>query len=139
MRDVAFIGLGSNVGDRHALLARAREGLAPLPMSRLVAASDIEETAPVGLVDQPDFLNQMVAVETELEPHDLLDRLLGIEAREGRSRGTKWGPRTLDLDIVAFERQTVHDDTLIVPHPELPNRKFWQRELAQLQRARSAT
>ncbi len=137
MRDVAFVALGSNLGDRHGYLARAREALAALPGSRLIAASTIDETAPLGPTDQPAFLNQMIALETELEPHDLLDRLLGIEAREGRARGVKWGPRTLDLDIVAFENQTVSDATLTVPHPELPNRNFWQQELAQLRDVRS--
>ena len=137
MRDVAYIALGSNLGDRGAFLARARQALAALPDSRVIAASDIEETAPIGPVEQSKFLNQMVAVETGLAPHDLLDRLLGIEAREGRARGTKWGPRTLDLDIVAFDQQRVDDATLVVPHPELPNRDFWQRELAQLHERRS--
>jgi 2-amino-4-hydroxy-6-hydroxymethyldihydropteridine diphosphokinase len=137
MRDVAFIALGSNLGDRDAYLSRARAALAALPESRLLAASEIEETAPIGPVDPPAFLNQMIALETDLAPHDLLERLLAIEASEGRTRATRWGPRTLDLDIVAFERQTVDDATLIAPHPELPNRDFWQRELAQLHDARS--
>jgi 2-amino-4-hydroxy-6-hydroxymethyldihydropteridine diphosphokinase len=133
---VAYIALGSNLGDRHAFLSRAREALAALPDSRVVATSDIDETAPLGPIDQPAFLNQMVALETDLAPHDLLDRLLGIEKREGRSRSVKWGPRTLDLDIVAFDHQRVDDDTLIVPHPELANRDFWRRELAQLHETR---
>lgn len=135
MRDVAYIALGSNLGDRDVFLSRAREAIAALPNSRIIATSDIDETAPLGPVDQPSFLNQMLALETDLAPHELLDRLLGIEAREGRARGVKWGPRTLDLDIVAFDSQRVDDDTLIVPHPELPNRAFWQRELAQLHEA----
>ena len=139
MRDVAYIAIGSNLGDRHGYLARARHALAALPDSRIVAASDISETAPIGPVEQPEFLNQMIALETELDPHDLLDRLLGIEAREGRARGIKWGPRTLDLDIVAFDHQTVSDGTLVVPHPELPNREFWQRELTQLHHVRSTS
>jgi 2-amino-4-hydroxy-6-hydroxymethyldihydropteridine diphosphokinase len=135
MRDVAYIALGSNLGDRDVFLSRAREAIAALPNSRIIATSDIDETAPLGPVDQPSFLNQMLALETDLAPHELLDRLLGIEAREGRARGVKWGPRTLDLDIVAFDSQRVDDETLIVPHPELPNRAFWQRELAQLHEA----
>jgi 2-amino-4-hydroxy-6-hydroxymethyldihydropteridine diphosphokinase len=132
MIDVAYIALGSNVGERHAYLARARAALASLPHSRVLAESSIEETAPIGLVDQPHFLNQMIALETSLSPHELLARLLEIESREGRTRHVRWGPRTLDLDIVSFDRQTVHDPNLHVPHPELPNRAFWQRELAEL-------
>jgi 2-amino-4-hydroxy-6-hydroxymethyldihydropteridine diphosphokinase len=131
MIDTAYIALGSNLGDRHAHLARARADLSALPGSRLIAASKIEETAPIGLVDQPHFLNQMIALETTLSPHELLTKLLEIETREGRTRDVRWGPRTLDLDIVRFDRQTVDEPGLCVPHPELMNRDFWQRELAE--------
>ena len=132
MIDTAYIALGSNLGDRHAHLARARAALAALPGSRVIAESQIEETAPVGLLDQPHFLNQMIALETTLSPHDLLTKLLEIETREGRTRHVRWGPRTLDLDIVRFDRQSVNEPDLCVPHPELMNRDFWQRELAEL-------
>ncbi|HEY4305600.1 MAG TPA: 2-amino-4-hydroxy-6-hydroxymethyldihydropteridine diphosphokinase [Gemmatimonadaceae bacterium] len=130
--DVAFIALGSNLGDRHAYLSRARWALDALPASRIVAESTIEETAPLGPADQPAYLNQMVALETTLEPHALLTSLLEIEQREGRQRDVRWGPRTLDLDIVAYRDATVNDEDLQVPHRELPNRDFWQRELAEL-------
>ena len=132
MRDVAYIALGSNVGDRVAYLSRARAALAALPDSRVVDESSIEETAPLGPVEQGAFLNQMVAVETSLSPGDLLRELQRIEDREGRDRTVRWGPRTLDLDIVRFERQTVSEPSLTVPHPELRNRDFWRRELAEL-------
>ena len=132
MRDVAYIALGSNVGDRVAYLSRARAALAALPDSRVVDESSLEETAPLGPVEQGAFLNQMVAVETSLSPGDLLRELQRIEDREGRDRTVRWGPRTLDLDIVRFERQTVSEPSLTVPHPELRNRDFWRRELAEL-------
>jgi 2-amino-4-hydroxy-6-hydroxymethyldihydropteridine diphosphokinase len=132
MIDVAYIALGSNVGDRHGHLARARGALNALSRTLIVGESSIEETAPIGPVPQGPYLNQMVAVETSLSPHELLAELQAIEAREGRVRSERWGPRTLDLDIVRFRRQTVDDATLRVPHPELPNRAFWQRELAEL-------
>lgn len=132
MIDVAYIALGSNLGDRHAYLARARAALASLPRSRVIAESAIEETAPIGLLDQPRYLNQMIALETTLSPHELLGMLQDIERREGRTRSVRWASRTLDLDIVLFERQVVHDPDLHVPHPELPNRDFWQRELAEV-------
>lgn len=132
MIDVAYIALGSNVGDRHAYLARARAALASLPSSRVLAESTIEETAPLGLLDQPHYLNQMIALETSLSPHELMGMLHDIEHREGRTRTVRWAPRTLDLDIVCFDRQVVHDPDLHVPHPELSNRDFWQRELAEL-------
>jgi 2-amino-4-hydroxy-6-hydroxymethyldihydropteridine diphosphokinase len=132
MRDVAYIALGSNLGDRHAFLALARERLAALPRSRLLAVSSVEETEPLGPVTQGSYLNQMVAVETELAPDELLDALHAIERVAGRIRGDRWGPRTLDLDIVLFERQQVASGRLVVPHPELPHRDFWRRELAEL-------
>ncbi len=136
--DVAYIALGSNVGDRRAHLDGARAALAALPASRLVNVSPIEETAPVGVVDQPSFLNQMVALETSLSPRELLEQLHAIEQAHGRVRDGRWGPRTLDLDIVAFDGRTVNEPDLIVPHPELPNRDFWQRELAEVRRSSNA-
>jgi 2-amino-4-hydroxy-6-hydroxymethyldihydropteridine diphosphokinase len=133
MRDIAYVALGSNLGDREEYLERARSALAALPGTRLLRASSVEETAPVGNVPQGPYLNQMVAIETELAPRELLDRLHEIERSAGRVRGVRWGARTLDLDIVMFDRQTVSEPDLLVPHPELPNRDFWQRELAELQ------
>ena len=132
MRDIAYIALGSNLGDREEHLERARSALAALPGTRLLRASSVEETAPVGDVPQGPYLNQMVAIETELAPRELLDRLHEIDRSAGRVREVRWGPRTLDLDIVIFDRQTVNEPDLLVPHPELPNRVFWQRELAEL-------
>jgi 2-amino-4-hydroxy-6-hydroxymethyldihydropteridine diphosphokinase len=132
MRDIAFIALGSNLGDRSAHLAAARLALEALPQSRVLATSSIEETAPIGVVPQGPYLNQMVAVETSLSPRALLDALLLIERAEGRVRDQRWGARTLDLDIVRFADQAVDEPGLTVPHPELPHRPFWQRELAEL-------
>jgi 2-amino-4-hydroxy-6-hydroxymethyldihydropteridine diphosphokinase len=128
----AAIALGSNLGDRAAILARAREAVAHLPLTRLLAASDVEETAPLGPVPQGPYLNQMLVVETTLAPHELLDALLAIERGEGRVRRERWGPRTLDCDIVLYGDRTVRASDLIIPHRELPNRDFWQRELRQL-------
>ncbi|HWH51775.1 MAG TPA: 2-amino-4-hydroxy-6-hydroxymethyldihydropteridine diphosphokinase [Gemmatimonadaceae bacterium] len=136
MRDVAYIALGSNLGDRAAYLARARAAIAALPSTALIAQSSIEETAPIGPVAQPAYLNQMLAAETELAPAELLDALRVIETAEGRVRRERWGPRTIDLDIVRFDQQTVSTPTLTVPHPELPRRDFWQRALAELEAAR---
>ena len=131
--DIAFVALGSNVGDRHVHLANARAAMATLPGTRLLACTAEEETAPVGPVAQGSFVNQMVALETTLAPLDLLDRLLEIERAEGRERTVRWGPRTLDLDIVRFQRQSVIHPRLSVPHPEIGNRDWWQRELAELE------
>jgi 2-amino-4-hydroxy-6-hydroxymethyldihydropteridine diphosphokinase len=120
------------MGDRAAHLRAAREGLAALPDTELLAASSIEETAPLAGMQQPSYLNQMVLLTTGLEPRALLEACQAIELREGRERTQRWGPRTLDLDIVRFGRRRVHETDLIIPHPELPNRDFWRRELAEL-------
>ena len=127
------MALGSNVGDRAAHLAHARERLGTLPGTHLVAASRIEETAPIGPVAQPPYLNQMVLLETTLTPAELLAQCRRIEAERGRERRERWGPRTLDLDIVRNGAQTVRQPDLTIPHPELPNRDFWQREIAELE------
>ena len=132
MPDVAYIALGSNLGDRDAHLARARAALASVPRSRLIAASTIEETAPIGPIGQGAYLNQMVALETELAPEALLAELQGIERAAGRVRDVRWGPRVIDLDIVTMRDQRCADEECRVPHPELPNRDFWQRELSEL-------
>ncbi len=116
-----YVALGSNVGDRAAHLAYARARLAALPRTRLVGESRVE--------------NQMVLLETALEPAGLLVHLHAIESERGRERRIRWGPRTLDLDIVRFGDRVIHEPALVIPHPELPNRPFWQRELAELDAA----
>jgi 2-amino-4-hydroxy-6-hydroxymethyldihydropteridine diphosphokinase len=128
----AYIALGSNLGDRAAHLAHARKRLNELPGTRVVAASRAEETAPLGPVVQGPYLNQMVLIETTLDPEELLELCRGIEAERGRERRERWGPRTLDLDIVRYGTRTVQEANLIIPHPELPNRDFWRREIAEL-------
>jgi 2-amino-4-hydroxy-6-hydroxymethyldihydropteridine diphosphokinase len=129
---VAYIALGSNLGAREEYLANARALIRALPGSRLLAESIIEETPPLGPATQGNYLNQMVALETSLTPEALLDHLMRIERQLGRERGEKWGPRTIDLDIVQFGNQSVNSDRLTLPHPQLPNRDFWQRELIEL-------
>ena len=131
----AFVALGSNMGDRAAHLAHARARLGALPDTRLVAVSRIEETEPLGPVAQPPYLNQMVLLETTLRPEQLLAHCLAIEAERGRDRRKqeRWGPRTLDLDIVRYGARTVREPDLTIPHPELPNRRFWQREIAEIE------
>ena len=130
--DVAYVALGSNLGDRAAYLAQARERLARIPATRLIGESTIEETAPLGPIAQGPYLNQMVALETTLAPADLLAALQDIERQLGRVRDQRWGPRTLDLDLVLMERQRSDDPRCRVPHPELVHRPFWLRELAEL-------
>ncbi len=136
MKDVAYVALGSNLGQREVFLAQGRRSIAELPKTRVIGESAVEETAPIGPVKQDPFLNQMIAIETELSPQELLEELMRIEQEAGRERHERWGPRTLDLDIVMFERQSVSDDNLTVPHRELSNRPFWLRELTELRSAR---
>lgn len=132
MSTVAAVALGSNLGDRAAILARARTAIGRLPGTRIAAASEVEETAPLGPVPQGPYLNQMLRVETALGPRALLEALLGVEQGEGRVRAVRWGPRTLDCDLVLYGDQRVEVPGLSVPHPELPHRDFWQRQLAQV-------
>jgi 2-amino-4-hydroxy-6-hydroxymethyldihydropteridine diphosphokinase len=129
-----YVALGSNLGDRAAHLAHARKRLAELPDTQLLAVSAIEETAPLGPVRQGAYLNQMVLLDTGLAPAELLRRCLAIEAERGRVRtpGERWGPRTLDLDLVRFGDRVLQEPGLVIPHPELPNREFWRREMLEL-------
>ena len=129
----AFVALGSNLGDRAGHLAAARAALAALPGTRLVAVSRVEETAPLGGMEQPAYLNQMVTLETRLEPRALLAACQAIEQSRGRVRTAHWGARTLDLDIVRYGDRRVDEPDLIIPHPGLPHRDFWRRELAELE------
>ena len=131
--EIVYVALGSNLGDRAGYLAAGRSALTALPDTQLVAASEIEETAPIGPSGQPWYLNQMVALRTTLEPAVLLGRLHEIERANGRVRDVRWGPRTLDLDIVRFGDRHVDQPGLVVPHPELPHRAFWQREAEQIE------
>ena len=129
---IAYIALGSNLGARDQYLASARALLKELPGSRLLEESVIEETPPIGPAGQGNYLNQMVALETSLTPEALLDHLLRIERQLGRERGEKWTARTIDLDIVQYGNHVVDSERLTLPHPQLPNRDFWQRELIEL-------
>jgi 2-amino-4-hydroxy-6-hydroxymethyldihydropteridine diphosphokinase len=128
----AYVALGGNLGDRHEHLRAARAALEALPGTRLLAASCVEETAPLGGLGQPPYLNQMVLLETALEPRALLAALQRIEDAQGRVRAGRWDPRTLDLDIVRYADVTLNDPDLVLPHPGLGARDFWQRELAEL-------
>ena len=136
--EIAYIALGSNLGDRRAYLDHARDAIARIPECRVVGVTEVEETEPLGGLAQPPYLNQMIAVETTLEPVDLLARLQDIEAAAARVRETRWASRTLDLDIVLFDDRVVNTAQLVVPHPGLGDRPFWQREVAALRHSLAA-
>jgi len=127
-----YVALGSNLGDRGVHLAAARTALDALPGTRVVAASAIEETAPLGGKAQPAYLNQMVLLETGLEPRVLLEACQAIERAQGRVRTERWGSRPIDVDIVRFGERHLSEPDLIIPHPGLADRDFWQREMAEL-------
>ena len=132
MAERVAIALGSNLGDREGSLRSARDAIGRLETTKVVAATAVEETAPIGPPGQPSYLNQMLLVETALEPRALLEALLAIEAKAGRVRRERWGPRTLDCDIVRWGTRTISEPGLTIPHPEIANRDFWQRELQDL-------
>jgi len=118
-----WLALGSNLGDRAGYLRAARAAL-PEAGITVVRASGVQETEPVGIRDQPQFLNQVLEVETSLEPRPLLDALKGIERQLGRTARERWGPREIDIDILRYSGRVVDEPGLHVPHPELQNRPF---------------
>ena len=129
----AYVGLGSNLGDRSATLTRAVELLGEQQGIDIVAVSSFRETDPVGYLDQPRFLNAAVAIETSLRPEELLVVLLDVERELGRTRdGPRYGPRTVDLDLLLVEGVTVDEPGLTVPHPRLHERVFALAPLAEL-------
>ena len=129
----AYVGLGSNLGDREATLRRALELLDAEPGVRVVAISTLRETDPVGFLEQPRFLNGGCAIETELSPRGLLARLRSVERALGRRRdGPRFGPRTIDLDLLLHGGETVDEPGLQVPHPRLAERRFALEPLAEL-------
>jgi 2-amino-4-hydroxy-6-hydroxymethyldihydropteridine diphosphokinase len=130
----AFVGLGANLGDREATLRRAISLLGEADGVQVTAVSSFRETAPVGYLDQPRFLNGAVLLETTLAPRELLDALLAIEQRLGRQRnGPRFGPRTVDLDLLVVEGVELDEPGLTVPHPRLHERRFALEPLAELQ------
>jgi 2-amino-4-hydroxy-6-hydroxymethyldihydropteridine diphosphokinase len=129
----AYVGVGTNLGDRAAMIRAAIEQLRLEQGIEVVAVSSTRETDPVGLVEQPRFLNAAVALETELSARELLDRLLGIERRLGRTRaGPRFGPRTIDLDLLVYGDARIDEPGLEVPHPRLHERLFALEPLADL-------
>ncbi len=120
----AFVGIGSNLGDRESLIRTAAEGLRALPRTAVLRVSSLYDTDPVGEVEQPAFLNAVAWLETELTPRELLWHLLLIEKRMGRVRSQKWGPRSIDLDLLFHGDTLLEEPDLIVPHPEAHRRAF---------------
>ena len=131
---IAYIGLGSNLGEREATLREALTRLGELDGVAVVAVSSFRETDPVGNVDQPRFVNGAAEIETNLGPRELLDRLLEVERSLGRdrSREGRWGPRTVDLDLLLYGDEIVGEADLEIPHPRLAERAFVVEPLLEL-------
>jgi len=124
MVHVAYIGLGSNLGNRKENLMKAVECLRAHSEIEVEALSSVYETAPVGVKDQPSFLNMVVRIKTALEAGNLLQTLQRIEERMGRRRTKRWGPRVIDLDILLYDRKSIRSSCLQVPHPRILERAF---------------
>lgn len=128
----AYIGLGSNLANPEGQLREALTALNQLNGSRLINVSPLYRSKPVGPQDQPDFINAVACLETQLDAHALLDQLQAIEQLHGRERLQHWGPRTLDLDILLYGEQTISTERLQVPHPYLTERSFVVIPLADI-------
>ena len=123
----AYVGLGSNLGDREGLIRRAAELIGAVRLSRLI------ETDPWGYENQPRFLNAVAEIDTTLSARQLLDHLLDVERRLGRERiGPRWGPRTIDLDLLLYGEEVIDEPGLVVPHPRITERRFVLEPLAEL-------
>lgn len=124
MQNKAFISLGTNIGDRLRYLNLAIEELEKHELIKVVNNSSIYETDPVGYVNQDAFLNMVILVLTELNPHALLAECMRIELELGRKREIRWGPRTIDLDILLYNQENIEAEDLIIPHPRMKERAF---------------
>ncbi|HET6433024.1 2-amino-4-hydroxy-6-hydroxymethyldihydropteridine diphosphokinase [Dyella sp.] len=129
----AFVALGSNLGDPRRQVLAAMDALAALPQVHVRSRSRLYRSAPWGMREQPDFINAVVALQTTLGPHDLLDALLDLERAAGRTRdGERWGPRTLDLDLLHMVGVSLSTPRLTLPHPRLAERAFVLLPLAEV-------
>lgn len=129
---VAYIALGSNLNDPVKQLQTARENIQCISKTSITAESSVYKTAPLGPQNQPDFCNQVIAIETQLSAHELLYALLTIENEMGRVRDVRWGPRIIDCDIILFGCEVINTEELTIPHPEYKNRDFVLYPLAEI-------
>lgn len=128
----AFLGLGTNLGDKEENLKRALSLLDDHPRITVIRTSSFYNTAPVGVTDQPDFLNTVTQIETSLSPRELHDITHHIEAQMGRQRTIRWGPRVIDIDILLYDNERIEEEDLKIPHPEMMKRRFVLEPLAEI-------
>jgi 2-amino-4-hydroxy-6-hydroxymethyldihydropteridine diphosphokinase len=133
MAVVGFLGLGSNLGDRLANLQAAVDALQEEPGLRVAASSRVWETTPMGGPPQPDYLNAVVRIETDLSARDLLDVARRVEVRLGRIRKERWGARTIDVDVLLHDDEQIDEPDLVVPHPRMTQRAFVLLPLLELE------
>ncbi|MDQ7820034.1 MAG: 2-amino-4-hydroxy-6-hydroxymethyldihydropteridine diphosphokinase [Armatimonadota bacterium] len=131
-RSRVFLGLGSNLGDRARLVEQALAALESSGRVRVVRRSSLYETAPVGKTDQPPFVNMVAQVETDLPPQALLSLAQEVERSLGRVRGERWGPRSIDVDILLYGDLVVNTPALVIPHPEITRRRFVLEPLLEI-------
>ena len=129
---LAFVGIGSNLDDPIARVRAALAALDALPATRIVSRSSLYRTAPVGFLDQPEFINAVAGLETGLAPRELLSALLAIEQAHGRVRSVRNAPRTLDLDLLIYGERAICEPGLVVPHPRMHERAFVLAPLAEI-------
>ncbi len=132
MSHSAFIGLGSNMADPAAQLVSAMNAIDRLPQTRVLARSGLYRSAPIGFLEQADFINAVVRIETSLSPHELLQALLALEQLQGRTREFQNAPRTLDLDVLLYDDLQHHEHGLTVPHPQMHKRAFVLQPLLEI-------
>lgn len=132
MHNEAYLALGSNMGDRLTYIRQALLMMDNHPAIRLVALSSVYETKPVGFVEQADFLNMVALIDTSLAPQALLSEVLNIERTLHRKRDRKWGPRTIDIDILLFGRETIQSEQLTIPHARMTERAFVLTPLCEI-------
>lgn len=127
-----FLGLGSNVGDRLRFLQKAAEAVSGFSATSVIRSSAVYETEPVGEKEQPDFLNAVLEIESELPPQELFSRLKEIEKDLGRTQTVRWGPREIDVDLLYYGHLVMEGENLRIPHPEVARRRFVLGPLAEL-------
>ena len=132
MTHICFIGLGSNLGEPSDQLRLAISDLEQVPDTRVLASSSFYRSAPMGYLDQPDFVNAVVRIRTGLAPQQLLSELLGIERKHGRERTFCNAPRTLDLDVLLYDEIELHEPGLTIPHPQMHRRAFVLQPLLEI-------
>jgi len=128
----AYLSLGSNLGDRSQTISLAVEALADIPGITVLQVATVLETDPVGYLEQGKFLNTVVEIDTTLSPHELLLTVQRIEDKAGRVRGVRFGPRTLDIDILLYGSRVVDEERLVIPHPRMREREFVLAPLAEI-------